>query len=555
MKPPQTITVRRSFLIIQVLVGLLLIFLGIQGAIQWQVCLTGLKAVTRLEDHDLPLLQHLATLEADLNLYQLRHFELMLGAAAHPAEIVDELEAMEGDQEALTRKLKSLIQDETGQQLLDQRSSELARYFKLTRKFRSTLGVDSTAALRLMGTETTAQFARLEGVNEKAKDHFIQGAISRSSTAVTAFGNMKKSVLGLGTTSIGFAACFFLLVAAISTRIRRSLIQIANQLKVRSTNNVAFAGAFADASKILADGASNQAASLEETSASLEEVTSMVTRNADAAQQANVLSSQTISAAEAGAQEMKQMSESMAAIKRSSDEVAKIVKNIDEIAFQTKILALNAAVEAARAGQAGAGFAVVAEEVRNLAQLSASAAQETARRIEDAITKTAHGVKVSGNVEANFFEITEKACSVDLLVSQIAVACREQALGITQVNSAVTDMDKVTQSNAASAEECASAAEELNSQATEQKAHVDDLVALVGMRNNSHEKARALVESKESGKGRAKAGRSKNQSASSDSYRSESRLNPLPMPPPPRSGNEHSVVIGSTPADVNFKDF
>jgi hypothetical protein len=156
-------------------------------------------------------------------------------------------------------------------------------------------------------------------------------------------------------------------------------------------------------------------------------------------------------------------------------------------------------------------------------------------------------VKVSGNVEANFFEITEKACTVDLLVGQIAVACREQALGITQVNSAVTDMDKVTQSNAASAEECASAAEELNSQATEQKAHVDALIALVGMRNSSPEKSRARLETEDYGKRSAKVGRSKNQSAFPNSSWSKSRPDSLPMPPAPlrqRPIRRHRIHTG-----------
>jgi methyl-accepting chemotaxis protein len=170
----------------------------------------------------------------------------------------------------------------------------------------------------------------------------------------------------------------------------------------------------------------------------------------------------------------------MAAIKASSDEVAKIVKNIDEIAFQTNILALNAAVEAARAGEAGAGFAVVAEEVRNLAQRSAQAARETSGRIEDAINKTGHGVEVSGKVARSLKEIIEKARIVDDLVGQIAAASNEQAQGISQVNLAVTAMDKVTQSNAATAEESASASQELNSQAVIQKAAVDELLALVG---------------------------------------------------------------------------
>jgi methyl-accepting chemotaxis protein len=169
----------------------------------------------------------------------------------------------------------------------------------------------------------------------------------------------------------------------------------------------------------------------------------------------------------------------MGAVKESNNEVAKIIKTIDEIAFQTNILALNAAVEAARAGEAGMGFAVVADEVRNLAQKSAAAARETAEKIEAAISRTEAGVRVSEKVvddlktvleqsrqvESSLKGIEEKSREVNGLVGEIAEASLEQSQGIEQVNTAVNQMDKVTQSNAANAEESASAAEELNAQA------------------------------------------------------------------------------------------
>ena len=185
----------------------------------------------------------------------------------------------------------------------------------------------------------------------------------------------------------------------------------------------------------------------------------MVKRNSDSAQQAKDLSTQTRSAADASATGVERMREAMEAIKASNSDVAKIIKSIDEIAFQTNILALNAAVEAARAGEAGAGFSVVAEEVRNLAQRSALAARETAEKIDDAIAKTGQGVQVTGSVADSLQDIILKARQVDDLVGEIATASREQSEGITQVNLAVTQMDKVTQSNAASAEESASASE------------------------------------------------------------------------------------------------
>jgi len=160
--------------------------------------------------------------------------------------------------------------------------------------------------------------------------------------------------------------------------------------------------------------------------------------------------------------------------------IGKIIKTIDEIAFQTNILALNAAVEAARAGEAGMGFAVVADEVRNLAQRCAQSAKETAAKIEGAITKTAQGVEISTKVTETLQEIVVKVRQVDELVGEVATASREQSQGITQVNTAVGQMDKVTQSNAANAEESASASEELNAQAESLKDAVAQLLQLVG---------------------------------------------------------------------------
>ena len=206
----------------------------------------------------------------------------------------------------------------------------------------------------------------------------------------------------------------------------------------------------------------------------------MTKRNAENARQANDIAKEAREAANKGVGDMQTMAAAMEAIKVSSDDIAKIIKTIDEIAFQTNILALNAAVEAARAGEAGMGFAVVADEVRNLAQRSAQAAKETAGKIEGAITRTGQGVEISGKVGAVLNDIMTKVRQVDELVTEVAGASREQTDGITQINSAVGQMDKVTQSNAASAEETAAAAEELNSQAEIMKQSVAELLALVG---------------------------------------------------------------------------
>jgi methyl-accepting chemotaxis protein len=295
--------------------------------------------------------------------------------------------------------------------------------------------------------------------------------------------------------------------------ITRVLRGVTERLALGADQTASAANQVSGTSQLLAEGASEQAASLEETSASLEEISSMTQRNAQNVQNAKDFTAQTRATAESGAQSTQEMGhamngirtasgemrDAMNSIKAASNDVAKIIKTIDEIAFQTNILALNAAVEAARAGEAGMGFAVVADEVRNLAQRSAKAAKETADMIETSIKRSDDGVRVTDKVvssveevatksqqlEQKLAEILAKAKQVDEQVVQIAAASQEQSQGISEVNMAVGQMDKVTQSNAASAEESAAAAEELNTQAAALQGAVRELQHLVGGRSDA----------------------------------------------------------------------
>lgn len=303
-----------------------------------------------------------------------------------------------------------------------------------------------------------------------------QADAARASTIILV---LSALILPLGTA---FAA-------TIVIGLNRALERVAGSLNGGASQVSSAAGQVSSASQTLAEGSSEQAASLEETSSSLEEISSMTQRNTENAQKANELAKQARQSADKGMEEMRAMNTAMAGIKTSSDDIAKIIKTIDEIAFQTNILALNAAVEAARAGEAGMGFAVVADEVRNLAQRCAQAAKETSAKIEGAISKAAQGVDLSGRVEQMLNEIVTQARQVDELVAEVASASREQTQGITQVNAAVSQMDKVTQSNAASAEESASAAEELNAQALAMNESITALLQLV----NGHQATAALT--------------------------------------------------------------
>jgi methyl-accepting chemotaxis protein len=174
------------------------------------------------------------------------------------------------------------------------------------------------------------------------------------------------------------------------------------------------------------------------------------------------------------------MLRSMQDITGSSDKISKIIKVIDEIAFQTNILALNAAVEAARAGEAGMGFAVVADEVRSLAQRSAQAAKDTAALIEESIAKSNEGSQRLEHVAQVIHAITESAAKVKTLVDEVNLGSQEQARGIAQISQSIAEMDRVTQANAASAEQSASASEEMSAQAEALQNIARELRSLVG---------------------------------------------------------------------------
>ncbi|MCP4748587.1 MAG: methyl-accepting chemotaxis protein [Desulfobacteraceae bacterium] len=287
------------------------------------------------------------------------------------------------------------------------------------------------------------------------------------------------TIVGMLAIVIGIALAFFI-ARAISVILQR----IANQMDEGAIQVASAASQVSSSSQCLAEGASEQAASIEQTSSSLEQMSSMTKSNAGNASQADSLMKQANDVVAQANNSMDELTTSMEDISKASEETSKIIKTIDEIAFQTNLLALNAAVEAARAGEAGAGFAVVADEVRNLAMRAADAAKNTAQLIEGTVKKVGDGTGIVNRTNEAFTKVAKSSAKVGELVGEIAAASNEQAQGIGQVNIAVSEMDKITQQNAANAEESASAAEEMSAQAEHMKGLVGDLLQLIGTDKN-----------------------------------------------------------------------
>ena len=336
------------------------------------------------------------------------------------------------------------------------------------------------------------------------------------------------SIVGIVAMLMGIAFALY-----ITRGINKSL-KMAIDILISASGELSSASSQVSASsQQLAEGASEQASSIEEISASLEEMTSMTRQNTENAGEADTMATDAQSEVTKGRGAMNEMSGTMEKIKNSSDETAKIIKTIDEIAFQTNLLALNAAVEAARAGEAGAGFAVVAEEVRNLAQRSAEAAKNTSSLIEVAQENAQTGVRVTENMAEVLDSISGSVDKVTKLVGEVSSASREQSQGISQVATAVSQMDEVVQTSAANAEETASASEEMSSQASELNNVVGSLVKMVGGAGVPNRKRSIAA------KGEQKSS--------------------LKLPSPKKAPAKHTVSITSPediiPLDDDFEDF
>ncbi len=478
------LNLKKAFLAITLsfaFLGALIVVLGITS---FKLSKGGTGQSAELTKRLLPALESVSGLESSTLKFNLSNLEFVTAKD-------DDAQARElavaathlGEIKSNSEKLSQLLDSPEARGHLDKFSDSLKVYQGAVAKLQKALKDNNfDEAMKLLDGDVAKAYQAVEADLGSLSRFVFDLANANGDTTQQLLDRNLRSTLLLGAVIAGLAIVAVGFVQILSIRIGRDLVRISGALSGAVGDISQKAEGFSATSNQLASGASEQAASLEETTASLEEMASMTRQNADSAQTAKQIASQTRTAVENGSEGMKRMTAAMDGITTSSAEIGKIIKTIDDIAFQTNILALNAAVEAARAGEVGAGFAVVAEEVRALALRSATAAKETSEKIETALRRSREGKSTSVEVEAMLSGIVQQVQKMDSLVAEIATASAEQSDGLKQLNTAMAQMDKVTQSNAAGAEETASAAHELSGHTELLKQSVEHLNAFAGMR-------------------------------------------------------------------------
>ena len=314
----------------------------------------------------------------------------------------------------------------------------------------------------------------------------LRGGLSkqlREDLNAEAANSSRQRMIGLAVFLLTIAVALVVVTLTIRRSITGPVFNVVKGVLDAADEAASASSQMAKSGQVVAHGANEQASYLTETSASLEEIAQHTRENAGRAASADELMRNTRSVVERAARAMEELRASMGEISTASHQVAGVLRTIDEIAFHTNILALNAAVEAARAGESGAGFSVVADEVRALAARSAEAARNSATLIEETLGKVEGGVKLVASAHGSFQEISKAVESGSSLVSEIAVNNEKQSEGIGQVNGMMSRMEGITQGNAANAEESASAASAMTEQVERTRQYINELAELIGTRS------------------------------------------------------------------------
>lgn len=292
----------------------------------------------------------------------------------------------------------------------------------------------------------------------------------------------RQSSLALGVFLVTLAVAGVIVHLTIRRSITGPVVRVIGGVRDAADESAQTAAQLAASGTEVSDSAREQAACIQQTSASLEEISSTTRQNADRTGEADRLMQEARHTGDRAAQSMQDLSSSMGVISKSSNQVAAVLKTIDQIAFHTNILALNAAVEAARAGEAGAGFSIVADQVRSLAQRTAEAARNSGAILEQTVRDVNQGVQQVGHVHLAFQEVSAKIASGTQIVSHIAASSAEQAHGIAAIGQAINRIESLTQRNVSNAARTADGASAMTSQVARTRKYLDDLMAVVGMR-------------------------------------------------------------------------
>ena len=410
----------------------------------------------------------------------------MLGAAqrafAHDAASLEQLQKIGGEYDGFKRQMG------TARGMMEFHDS-YSEGIRAADQYTGDKGTEAIAMTRALAEQIAKQTGVRTGeaIAAVGSDHEV---LSRKAKTL--------SLLVLVGSGLGVFGVFLLILVYLGRKVIQPMMQIKERLQGVVEQVYEESTQLSAASLSLAEGAGRQAAGVEETGASIEQLLGQTNANNESARQASALSREMQQVVREGGAQMAMMLQAMQEIEGQSAEVMKIIKNINDIAFQTNLLALNAAVEAARAGEAGAGFGVVADEIRRLAHNVASSAKETGDIIQNNIEKVKQGSVLCESLDKAFVEIHQGIARVDEEVQNIAVASGEQVIGIRQVSAAMGEIDTVSLAASAEAEEAARTAAELRTQAVELRRISGSLITLInGQEEAAEEEGWAEEESAE----------------------------------------------------------